>query len=542
MTDPSPQKESRLSDAMTDAIVSLNLELDLDHTLDMLLTALVAHTGAKFAAINVLDDEGISVDFHYTGMPEGVWEHIRRAPNAVGVLGQIPDEGTLVLADLTQHQAFQGMPKHHPPMGSFLGTALRVRGSVFGYLYLASKPGEFTADDEAAVEALAAAASVAIDNAVLYEKALARERWLTASQDITTALLADPGDEEVFETIVRSAKDLAGAVNVALVLPGIDETWTMEITAGPRADELLGLELPQEGRAIEAIRSGEGVIATEPPGSIVLEAVQEFGPTMYAPLSAEHRPVGLLMLWRDRGMPSFSFEDLEIAQRFATQAAMALSVAELSHVKQKTTLLEERQRLADDLHDFVSQELFATAMQIESISSDTEPQVSARLLRTLDHVKRAQREVRGVMSSLAGHRTSEPISERIRREIVMGTDSLGFAPRVQVDWAQVSHAIAGDPSLSDDVVAVVRELLSNVARHAQATSVYMGISGEDGRVAVTVSDDGIGPGGATNRHSGTSNLANRALRRNGTFTLAPSRPGSARTGTVAEWNVEAAGR
>ncbi|MDN4476732.1 GAF domain-containing protein [Demequina sp. SYSU T00192] len=530
-----------MSDAMTDAIVSLNQELDLAHTLDMFLTALIDQTGAKYAAINVLDEEGISVEFHYKGIPSGVWEHIQRAPNAVGVLGQIPDEGTLVLADLTQHPAFQGMPKHHPPMGSFLGTSLKVRGSVFGYLYLASKPGEFTAEDEASVEALAAAASVAIDNAQLYEKALARERWLTASQDITTALLADPGDEEVFETIVESAKDLAGAVNAALVLPGVDGSWTMEITSGPRAGELLGLELPAEGRAIEVIRSGRGVTSTEPPGSIVLDAVQSFGPTMYAPLSAEHRPVGLLMLWRDRGMASFTAEDLEIAQRFATQAAMALSVAELSHVKSKTTLLEERQRLADDLHDFVSQELFATAMQLESVSHDVEPRIATRLMRTLDHVKRAQHEVRGVMSSLAGQRTSEPISERIRREIVMATDSMGFAPRVKVDWAEVSHAIAGEPSLSDDVVAVVREMLSNVARHAEATSVYMEISGAEGRLVVSVVDDGIGPVGATNRHSGTSNLANRALRRNGTFTLAPSRPGASRPGTYAEWNVEGQG-
>ncbi len=536
-----PRKEARLSDAMTDAIVSLNLELDLAHTLDRFLTALIEQTGAKYAAINVLDDEGISVEFHYRGIAEGVWAHIKRAPNAVGVLGQIPDEGTLVLADLTQHPAFQGMPKHHPPMGSFLGTALKVRGTVFGYLYLASKPGEFTADDEAAVEVLAAAASVAIDNAQLYEKALARERWLTASQDITTALLADPGDEDVFETIVASAKDLAGAVNVALVLPGVDGTWTMEITAGPQSGELLGLELPPEGRAIEVIESGLGVISSEPPGNTVLDVVRSFGPTLYAPLSAEHRPVGLLMLWRDRGMASFTAEDLEIAQRFATQAAMALSVAELSHVKSKTTLLEERQRLADDLHDFVSQELFATAMQIEAITHDVEPRLAARLTRTLDHVKRAQHEVRGVMSSLAGQRTAEPISERIRREMVMATDSMGFAPRVQVDWGEVSHAIGGEPSLSDDLVAVVREMLSNVARHAEATSVYMEISGAGGRLAVTVVDDGIGPGGATNRHSGTSNLANRALRRNGTFTLAPSRPGSSRPGTVAEWNVEAAG-
>lgn len=530
-----------MSDALTDAIVALNAQLDLDHTLDRFLAASIDHTGARFAAINVLDAEGVSVEFHYRGIATGVWERIGRAPNAVGVLGEIPAEGSLVLADLTQHPAFRGMPPGHPKMGSFLGTALKVRGSVFGYLYLANKASEFTEADESVVEALAAAASVAIDNAQLYEKALERERWLTASQDITTALLADPGDEEAFETIVSAAKELAGAVNAALVLPGVDGSWTMEITDGPRATELLGLSLPERGQAVESIRSGRGVISAEPPGLIVLDVVQEFGPTMYAPLRAERRTVGLLMLWRDRGMAAFDPEDLTIAQRFANQAAMALSLAELSHVKNMTTMLEERQRLADDLHDFVSQELFATAMQVESIAQDVDPEVRDRLLRTLDHVKRAQREVRGVMGSLAGQRTSEPISERIRREIVMAQDSMGFAPRVQVDWGDISHAIAGDPSLSDDVVAVVRELLSNVARHSRATAVNISVSARRGRILVSVVDDGIGPGGATNRHSGTSNLANRALRRNGTFTLAPSRPGAERPGTVAEWNVEAAG-
>ncbi len=541
MTDEKPRPEPRVSDALTDAIVSLNAQLDLDHTLDMFLSASLAHTGARFAAINVLDAEGISVDFHHKGVAAGVWERIGRAPNAVGVLGEIPAEGSLMLADLTQHPAFRGMPPGHPPMGSFLGTALKVRGSVFGYLYLADKDGEFTERDEAVVEALAAAASVAIDNAQLYAKALERERWLSASQDITTALLADPGDEAAFERIVSAAKDLAGAVNAALVLPGVDGSWTMEITDGPRQDELLGLVLPERGQAVESIRSGRGIISAEPPGSIVLDVVQEFGPTMYAPLRAERRTVGLLMLWRDRGMATFAHDDLAIAQRFANQAAMALSLAELSHVKNMTTMLEERQRLADDLHDFVSQELFATAMQVESIAQDVEPALQERLLRTLDHVKRAQREVRGVMGSLAGQRTSEPISERIRREIVMAQDSMGVAPHMRVDWGEVSHAIAGDPTLSDDVVAVVRELLSNVARHSQAAAVDVTIRAGGGRIVVSVVDDGIGPGGATNRHSGTSNLANRALRRNGTFTLSPSRPGASRPGTVAEWNVEAAG-
>ena len=172
------------------------------------------------------------------------------------------------------------------------------------------------------------------------------------------------------------------------------------------------------------------------------------------------------MLWRDRGQRSFENADLETAQRFANQAALALNLAELTHVRNMAAMLEDRERLADDLHDFVSQELFATAMQIEAIAADGPPELHDRLLRTLDHVKRAQHEVRGVMGSLAGQRNSEPLNERIGRELVMAQSSLGFSPSVQADWSQVADAVAGDPSLSDDVVAVVRELLSNVARHA----------------------------------------------------------------------------
>src|SRR5690606_33590213 len=146
--------------------------------------------------------------------------------------------------------------------------------------------------DEAVVLALAAAASVAIDNAQLYESALARERWLEASQVITTRLLANPGDEDAFTDIVEAAKDLAGATHVALVLPGVDNDWVMEFTAGKSASELLGLVLPADGYAMSTIRTGEGTIAAEPPGGTILEPVRGFGPTLYAPLRAQGRTVG----------------------------------------------------------------------------------------------------------------------------------------------------------------------------------------------------------------------------------------------------------
>lgn len=526
---------------LLDAIVSLNAQLDLPHVLDRFLRAATEHTGAKYAAINIVDEAGISVDFHYAGVPEGMWERIGRAPNHVATLARIPDEGTIVIEELTRHPSFAGFPAGHPPMGAFLGTALRVRDEVFGYLYLADKQGGFSAQDQQAVLALAAAASVAIDNAQLYERSVSRERWLEASQEISTALLTSAGDEAALERIVDSAKRLAGARHAALVLPGVGDEWVMEFTAGPHSDEMLGLSLPHDGFGISAIRTGVGVVATEPPGANVLEAVRGFGPSLYAPLVVGGRTVGLLMLWRDRGQRPFVVGDLETAQRFANQAALALDLAELAHAQNMTAMLEERGRLADDLHDFVSQELFATALQLEAIAADGPPELRDRLLRTLDHVKRAQHEVRGVMGSLSGQRNSEALSERIRRELIMAEASLGFAPTVQVDWAEVSHAVAGDPSLSDDVVAVVRELLSNVARHADASAVHMTIEGADGRLSVTISDNGIGPAGATRRHSGTSNLAGRAMRRNGTFNLSPTRPGSDHPGTQAEWNVEAIG-
>ncbi|WNM28273.1 GAF domain-containing protein [Demequina capsici] len=532
--------EERLpvSDALANAIVGMN-RLDLNDVLDRFLDAATEHTGAKMAAINILDDDGISVEFHYNGIPTGVMAHIGRAPNAVGTLAQIPREGCLVIEELTKHPAFRGLPPGHPPMGSFLGAALVVRDELFGYLYLASKEGGFTERDQQIVLALAAAASSAIDNAQLYERALLREKWLTASQDITTQLLADPGDEEAFERIVQAASELAGATSAALVLPGVGEEWVMEFTLGNRSDELLGQVLPEDGHALTVIRSGEGVVASEPPGGTVLPAVRAFGPTLYAPLHSEGRTSGLLMLWREPGMAAFGQNDLSTAQRFASQAAMALSFAELAHVKNVSHMLEERERIADDLHDFVSQELFATAIQLETIAANVPAEFRPRLLSTLDHVKRAQREVRSVMGTLSGERTSEPLSERLRREFVLAQDSLGFTPRVDVSWEDVATAAAADPTLSDDAVAVVRELLSNVARHAQATAVTVSLSAPPGRFIITITDDGLGPAGATKRHSGTSNLANRAIRRQGTFTLAPVRPGAPRPGTAAEWNVEA---
>jgi signal transduction histidine kinase len=527
-----------MTDSLSSAIIALNAELELPAILARFLEVSLEHTGAKYAAINVLNDHGESVDFYYHGMDRSIWERIGRGPGAVGVLGRIPPLGTLVVDEVTAHPAFEGLPSGHPPLGSFLGTALRVRDHVFGYLYLASKEGGFTSDDEPIVQALAAAASVAIDNSQLYASALERERWLTASQEITTALLADPGDETALARIVETAQELARASAATLVLPGVDDQWVMEFTAGHRAGDLLGLALPEGGQALKTIRAGVGTIAQEPPGEVILEPVRDFGPALYAPLRTEGRTVGLLMLYRDKGQTSFDQSDLATAQRFANQAALALSLAELRHVKDVTALLEDRQRIADDLHDLVSQELFAASIQLESLGERVPAEFRAGLAACLGHVKRAQHEVRGVVSTLDNERASEPLSARLHREIVLAQESLGFVPAVKVDWSSIPVELEADAALGDDLVAVLRESLSNVAQHAHASRAAVALTIEDQRLTLSVKDDGIGPPDEFDRHSGTSNLANRALRRAGSFSLVKANPDAEPPGSLMRWTVK----
>ncbi|MDE0572781.1 GAF domain-containing protein [Demequina sp. B12] len=525
--------------SLADAITALNQNLELDEVLDVFVESARALTGAKYAALHVMDPQGKSVAFHVKGMDDSTQGMIGHPPGRVGVLGRIPDHGTLAVENVRTHPAHQGMPANHPELGTFLGTALTVRDTVFGYLYLADKDGPFDDGDDHLIMALAAGASVAIDHATLYEQAKQRERWLEASQRLTTEMLTITDEEEALQGIVDAACDLAGASTAALVLPGVDDQWIIEMTAGDGSEALIGLALPAEGRAMEVVRTGTGIVAPAPPGTHVLKEVTEYGPSLYAPLSAEGKAIGLLMLWRNNGEAEFSEDDLRTAQRFAHQAALALTLTELSHARNHSALLEERERLADDLHDFVSQELFATAMQIEAISSESKPEVRARLAETLEHVKRAQHEVRGVMRALAGQRSAEPIADRARRELTLATASLGFSPDIVVaQWSPVADAVAHDSTLADDIIAVMRELLSNVARHAKASAVKFWITVEDARLEIGVEDNGIGPAGALKRYSGTNNLANRALRRHGSFALHAVNKGADMPGSVATWNVE----
>ena len=326
----SQRSERTVTDSLLDAIIGLAAHLELGQVLQSFVDASVELTGARYGAINILDTSGTSTTFLQTGVSEQIASKMASAPHNTGVLARIPPHGVLRLADLTKHSAFIGFPDEHPVMGPFLGTAVRVREQIFGYLYLADKDGGFDDDDDRIVRSLAAGVGVAIQNAQLYAEANRRQHWLEAGQEITTMLLSGVDQDEALEHIAATARTVANADTCALVLPGIDGELILEIVDGYLADALLGLHLPRGGRSHTVMLDGIGMVvdSLSTARNLQVDALRHFGPAMYAPLEHEGAGVGVLVLLRRNGGQTFSATDLATAESFAAQAALALVLDE----------------------------------------------------------------------------------------------------------------------------------------------------------------------------------------------------------------------
>lgn len=559
LTEAVPAPPSLTGDGLQDlmaAILAVAGELELPAVLERFVQVSAELTGARYGAINVLDENGASLTFVYTGVPTAVARMMAHPPHAQGVLGEIPETGALRLDDLTEHPAFRGWPAHHPAMGSFLGASVRVRNQVFGQLYLSEKLDgtPFSDTDERTIVALAAAAGVAVANAQLYAQSERREQWLQAGQAITTMLLEGIDEEEALEHIAHTAKEVAGADTAALALPGLGGELLVELADGHDADKLLGQVMPEGGRAWTVQYEGKGLMTPSLASSRTekLEVMRGYGPAMFAPLQTSGRGVGVLILLRRVGEPPFEEGDLATAESFAAQAALAYVLAEARHAQDVAALLDERERIARDLHDLAIQQLFATGMQLETVRRRSARGVDPHELTTiveeaLDNVDQSVRQIRHIVHELRDPDAATGLVERLRRESSLARTGLGFAPSLVIlldgsglDTEDVDAEYLLDErldaQLTDDVVAVVREGLANAARHAHASSVTVRVSvtgkGPQGTVTVEVQDDGMGLPAVRDRSSGTGNLAARARQHRGTFTLGVPPDGR---GTLLTW-------
>ena len=527
----SPAVDRRL----LDAVVAVADGLELDPTLRRIVRAASDLTNAPFAALGVLGEDGLHRAFVHTGMDPELVQTIGHLPRGHGVLGHITRVGRAVrVADISQHPASTGFPAGHPPMKSFLGVPVGIGDRVVGNLYLADKDGGFTAEDEDVVVALAAAAAVAVENSRLYEDARRREAWLAAAQEVSTVMLSGADEDEALPLIARRAREVAGASVAGLVLPGWDAHWVLEVADGEHADELVGILMPEEGRAVSVVRSGRGLrvsdLSSDP--SLRVDQMRRYGPALYAPLVAGDERVGVLVLLRPVGSREFSDDDLATAQTFAGQAALALQLADGRRRSEEAELLEDRARIARDLHDLVVQELFAMGMRLTRLRERLDAGALSDVDQSLESLDRVVRQIRSTIRSLRDPDEVTGLTDRLHGEAARARTSLGFAPALSVaDAGSVDDLVPAD--IADDVIAVVREGLSNAARHARAGSVEVRVAVLDHVLEIEVVDDGVGVDPQVARRSGLDNLGERARRHGGTSVTGPGPDG----GTVLRWTV-----
>jgi signal transduction histidine kinase len=505
-------------------------------------------THARYGALGVIDPSGDGLDqFVHVGMDEATVARIGHLPEGKGLLGAlIDDPRSIRLQPMTSDPRSVGFPDGHPPMTSFLGVPIRVRSEVYGNLYLAqSERGEFSIEDEELVAALAATAGVAIANARLYEQAQLRQSWLQASTEVTQQLLSAEGGDPL-TLIARRAREIATADVVSVALPTADGSrLVVAVAAGDGAEALVDCGMPVASSLMGlAFTSGQPVLTDDvhgedPHGSQAVGAVP-LGPVMVLPLGGAQHARGALVIGRRHGRRRFDDADLEMATTFANHAALALELGDARTDQQRVVLLHDRDRIARDLHDHVIQRLFAVGLTVQSVASSLRADEvrAAQLDRAVANIDETIRQTRTTIFQLHGVLGPETGTVRARLLAIVAEVSalLGFEPHVR--FSGPIDAILPEPIVAD-LVAVLREALTNTARHASASAVDIDVDVDVTSLAVLIADDGVGIGDSE-RRSGLANLRVRAERYGGVLELATGTstdPQPNHEGTRLRWTI-----
>jgi signal transduction histidine kinase len=515
--------------SLLDAVLAIGTGLDLQTVLRRIVEAAAQLVDARYGALGVIDEVHLLSQFLTVGIDEDTAASIGPLPRGGGILGLLIDEPQpLRIHDLGEHPATLGFPAHHPPMKSFLGVPIRVRNEVFGNLYLSEKKGggDFDDEDESVVLALAAAAGVAIENARLYDDVRHRERRLRASSEVTTALLSGAEPDDVLRLVAARARDLAEADFAAIVLP-FGDGLVIEVADGDAAERVTGKRIdPQASLIGDAFRGGATIaiddIHQSPHWPKNSEALDDFGPVMIVPLVAGGARHGVLWVGNLIGGRRFRDDHQGLLEAFADQAALGLELARQRRQTEQLSLFRDRDRIARDLHDTVIQRLFATGMQLESsMRYMTTPEAADRVQGAVSDLDKTIQEIRSTIYGLqrSGRSPSTSLRARIVELIEELTPSLEFTPALRLEGL-VDTRVSKD--VADNLLPVLREALSNTARHAEASRADVSLVVDDEWVSLTVSDNGIGLA-AQARSSGLANLEARASSLGGTF-VAQSAP------------------
>jgi signal transduction histidine kinase len=520
--------------ALLDAVVGIGSDLDLRSMLERIVLAACELVGARYGALGIIGPDRELSDFITHGIDAETHAAIGDLPHGRGVLGLlITDPRPVRMPDITRHPLSYGFPPNHPPMHAFLGVPIRIREQVYGNLYLSEKhgAGEFTQDDQEIVIALAAAAGVAIDNARLFALARRRERWLAAAAEITGVLLGDVRRADALRLIARRARQVSDAHLVLVLL--YDESgdvFTVEAVDGADASGLLGTVISGANTAfLQAVRKPRHVLVDDLRAAAAWPTTVPNGPAMVASLGRSDVLRGVLIVSHQQGHDTRNEDDAALLSSFADQAALALERARAQEARELLVVLEDRERIARDLHDVVIQRLFATGMQLQSaVPHTTGPEVAKRINAAVDDLDATIRDIRRSIFELRTPAGTTLRSE-LRETVEAAAGALGFRPVLETS-GPVDSAVPDD--IVPEVLAVLREALSNAARHARAGNVRVSVLATDGEVVVRIQDDGVGTD-PSHARGGLANLRDRARDLGGTFTVGATDGG----GTTLDWRV-----
>jgi signal transduction histidine kinase len=505
---------------LLDAVIAISSDLDLTSVLTRIVVSASELTGARFGALGVIGGDGELSDFITTGVDPHTRDLIGELPRGRGILRLLIDEPEAIrLDDLRAHPRSFGFPPNHPTMITFLGLPVRIRGTVFGNLYLTEKDGglPFTESDELLVQALATAAGFVIENARAYGLSERRRQWLEASSELADTLQPPLDLGRALQLITNSARAIAGAEATAVVqVPELDAASVVALD-GPAGNRVQGLLAD----ITEAMHGGR----RQSPIELALDDMK----AVVIPLRAHLAAPGVLVALFDKAHRAGEYEERELLMSFADQAALALDRAQALEDRAELAVISDRDRIARDLHDLVIQRLFATGLQLQGIRSVSEtPAVNERIDETVDALDLTIKDIRSTIFELQD-RQSGSLRFETRKLVKEYVPVLGFAPTVRT-LGPVDTAVP-EP-IRDQLLAVLREAISNIARHALADHADVELRVDGHEVVLTVTDDGVGLR-QDRVESGLRNARRRASALDGSFDVSAGE----HQGTTFVWRV-----
>jgi signal transduction histidine kinase len=510
--------EGRLR-ALFEAVLALSSELSLEALLRRLVEAAAELTGARYAALGVIDASGAELEQFIThGIDDDLRAEIGAPPRGRGILGVLIRKAKpLRLHDLAEDPRSVGFPPGHPPMHSFLGVPIMLRGVAYGNLYLTEKESgeDFTDEDAELVTLLAGQAAVAVENARLYEASARWSRQLQSLEEVGNALATETDLDRLLDLVVRRLRDLVGARIVALALPVGGDQLRFAAVAG--AEELMGTTISRteskSGAVLERRRS-ERIDSVIDDPEVNREVTRRAGAStgMWVPLIARDQVIGVLEI-HDKEAPDarFSDDDLRLAETFAARAAVAVELSQRvarDAVRRVVQAQEaERSRLARELHDETGQALTSILLGLKPLEEALADHPARTALAELrEHVVKALQDVRRLAVELRPAVLDDfglvPALERL-------TDGFAEQSQVRVDF----HSALGELRLPSEVETalyrVVQESLTNIFKHANAHNVSVSIGRRGSVVAAVIEDDGAGFDQRTVREEGVGLLGMR---------------------------------